>query len=85
MTDDRALDGLPPKLQSYWQKARAFVTENQVQWESISPGTPEFYAWVKYFQNLGVKPHMLTLVEYRQIQTIAVPTKFPEWFDPNHK
>jgi hypothetical protein len=75
MIDDRT--------QNYWREAQAFITKNQVQWESISPNAPEFHAWVKYFQHLGVKPHMLTLIANHQIQTIVVPAKFPQWFDPN--
>jgi len=70
-------------IDDYWSRARAFVIKNKVQWESISPGTPEFHAWARYFQHLGIKPRMLTLIEYHQIQTIAVPTKIPTWFDPN--
>ena len=84
MIDDKTLDGLPSKLHSYWSKAQTFVSKNQVQWESISPGTPEFDAWARYFQHLGVKPRMFTLIEYRQIQIIAVPAKFPQWFDPDY-
>jgi hypothetical protein len=69
----------------YWSKARAFVIKNKVQWESVSPGTPEFHAWARYFAHLGVRPRMFTLIDYHQIQTIAVPAKFPTWFDPNYQ
>jgi hypothetical protein len=76
MIDDR--------MQNYWKEAQAFITKNQVQWESISANAPEFHAWVKYFQHLGIRPRMLVLIEHHQIQTIVVPAKFPQWFDPKY-
>ena len=66
----------------YWSKAQVFVTENQAQWESVSPGTPELDAWVKYSSISASGRECSRLIEYRQIQTIAVPAKFPQWFDP---
>lgn len=48
----------------------------------VEANTPEFRAWVRYFKKQGFKPHMLTMVERKTIDKIAVPAMIPEMFDP---
>lgn len=54
-------------------------------WEMVEVGTANFAAWVRYFRQQGLKPHMLTMVERKVIDKIAVPAQIPEWFDPDYQ
>jgi hypothetical protein len=79
------LRDLPPKLRTYWTKADQFVTKMGTGWELVEVGTADFAAWVRYFRAQGLKPHMLTMVERKVIDKIAVPARTPEWFDPEYE
>ena len=48
-------------------------------------GTPECEAWARYFRaHLGWEPWMLTALERGEIESMTLPTQYPEWFDTNY-
>jgi hypothetical protein len=49
---------------------------------TIQPETPEFNAWLRYFDDhLGWRPYALRLFIDGRAKAFTVPTQWPEWFD----
>lgn len=86
-----ALTVIPPSTitkENYDARAMAFIQRegtDKNKLPTISPGSPEFAAWERYFQDhLGFRPWALKAVKWGEIEKMTVPAQWPEWFDTNY-
>lgn len=74
-------DRIPLKARQFRDRAIAYVAKHGTEYAVIKKDTPEAEAWTAYFRWLDYDPWAMRALKSGRIESMTVPTQWPEWFD----